>query len=274
MADNTTPGRRITLIDPLRGFSFQLPIPATFNFIHKAVLSANPVSDPYGFTIMVIYGENRQLAYYKSRKSSWKMLDEVGGMYYEDVIWHNGKFYAVDEYGKVMEFGIPQSPHNEPPSVRLIAERWSFDGNKVYIVGIGEALLVIFRKIAMGSTWRFNVFGLDPVNRSPPQVLGSFDGLAIFVGRNESTWTWRVDDDHENMMNNNGIIGDCIYFTDDCDDDDDMMMTMKKNDNGDHHHDVGCYSMEDESVYPLIMENHPSGVQSRGFWFTYPSFRV
>ncbi|MBA0595337.1 hypothetical protein Gorai_012209, partial [Gossypium raimondii] len=71
--------------------------------VHKAVLSSPPDRNPYDYILMVIHGEERELAYYSALTQTWIEIQEAG-RYYDDIIFRLGKFYAVDEYGKVISF--------------------------------------------------------------------------------------------------------------------------------------------------------------------------
>ncbi|MBA0775142.1 hypothetical protein Gotri_010303 [Gossypium trilobum] len=120
--------------------------------VHKAVLSSPPDRNPYDYILMVIHM----------------------------IIFRLGKFYAVDEYGKVIlcEPGLP-------PTVDEIAMPWLLRGSKVYLVVMGDALFI----------------------REKDARVGDMGDWAIFLGQNESmALSVRVV---------KGAKGNCIYFTDD-----------------------------------------------------------
>ncbi|XP_017604192.1 uncharacterized protein LOC108450939 [Gossypium arboreum] len=98
--------------------------------VHKAVLSSPPDRNPYDYILVVIHGEERELAYYSALTQTWIEIQEAG-RYYDDIIFRLG-FYAVDEYGKVIlcEPGLP-------PTVDEIAMPWLLRASKVYLVVMG-----------------------------------------------------------------------------------------------------------------------------------------
>ncbi|MBA0691506.1 hypothetical protein Goari_009129 [Gossypium aridum] len=147
--------------------------------VHKAVLSSPPDCNPYDYILMVIHGEERELAYYSALTQTWIEIQEAG-RYYDDIIFRLGKFYAVDEYGKAIlcEPGLP-------PTVDEIAMPWLLRGSKVYLVVMGDALFI----------------------REKDARVGDMGDWAIFLGQNESmALSIRVV---------KGAKGNCIYFTDD-----------------------------------------------------------
>ncbi|XVE91877.1 hypothetical protein REPUB_Repub01dG0049100 [Reevesia pubescens] len=91
MVDETT--SQITMIDRLSKAWFKLPPISTSlapqcsstdsgrdrqkYFVHKAVLSSLPDCNPYDYILMVIYGEERELAYYNVRSQTWTNLQAV-----------------------------------------------------------------------------------------------------------------------------------------------------------------------------------------------------
>ncbi|MBA0807980.1 hypothetical protein Gohar_023749 [Gossypium harknessii] len=128
--------------------------------VHKAVLSSPPDRNPYDYILMVIHGEERELAYYSALTQTWIEIQEAG-RYYDDIIFRLGKFYAVDEYGKVIlcEPGLP-------PTVDEIAMPWLLRGNKVYLVVMGDALCVAIRFLMENpnvgyETYKFEVHLLE-----------------------------------------------------------------------------------------------------------------
>ncbi|KAI9165888.1 hypothetical protein LWI28_022350 [Acer negundo] len=214
--------------------------------VHKAILSTDPELDPFNFSVLAISGEKRQLAYYNARSQTWTLLHAAGSSY-DDLISHNGKFYAVDEYGKICQIDYSNL------SVIVVFDQWSFGGNKVYLICIDGQLLVIFRYVKENSdfgyeTYNFQVFMLNLEEQEYIRIA-KFSEFAIFLGKNHSTWLTADD--------TKGVIGDSIYFTDD------------HHSNGHDGHDAGLYDMEYSRVVPLQCCNrdHLHHVCSRPIWF-------
>lgn len=219
----------IILINPLTSAHIQLPqISPNKVLIHKAILSSEPECDPYNFVVMVIYGEKKQLAYYKARSESWEVLE--AGCYYDDVISEGRrKFYAVNEHGKVVKCKV-----NSLPAFKEVLEPWSFQGNKLYLFRIEGQFFVVFRslkdhQVSGYETYKFSVFKLN-VKKERYHMMGSFPSVALFLGQNQSTWL-HADE-------TKGVVGNSIYFTDD----------YASGCGGGGGHDFGRYNMEDDSV--------------------------
>ncbi|KAK3194281.1 hypothetical protein Dsin_025591 [Dipteronia sinensis] len=142
--------------------------------VHKAILSSDPELDPFNFSVLAISGEKRQLTYYNERSQTWTLLHTAGSCY-DDIISHNGKFYAVDEYGKICQIDYSNL------SVRILKGK-SFFGNETY---------------------KFQVFMLN-MEEQKYSSIGKFPEFAIFLGQNHSTWI-PIDD-------TKGVIGDSLMI--------------------------------------------------------------
>ncbi|KAB2082324.1 hypothetical protein ERO13_A05G181900v2, partial [Gossypium hirsutum] len=149
--------------------------------VHKAVLSSPPDRNPYDYILVVIHGEERELAYYSALTQTWIEIQEAG-RYYDDIIFRLG-FYAVDEYGKVI---------------------------LCLSCGHGDALCVAIRFLKENpnvgyETYKFEVHLLESYGkRMRVEDMGDW---AVFLGQNESmALSIRVV---------KGAKSNCIYFTDD-----------------------------------------------------------
>ncbi|TYH17469.1 hypothetical protein ES288_A05G194100v1 [Gossypium darwinii] len=183
----------------------------------SAVLSSPPDRNPYDYILVVIHGEERELAYYSALTQTWIEIQEAG-RYYDDIIFRLG-FYAVDEYGKVIlcEPGLP-------PTVDEITMPWLLRASKVYLVenpNVGY------------ETYKFEVHLLESYGkRMRVEDMGDW---AVFLGQNESmALSIRVV---------KGAKSNCIYFTDDNFD------AYKYGVVGGHH--IGVYDTGEESSKPL-----------------------
>lgn len=215
--------------------------------MHKAILSSDPETQEQDYSVMIIYGENRELARYDSGNKTWTMLQEAGS-FYDDIISHKINFYAVDGYGRVVRC--------EKSNVKEIAGPWFFKGNRVYLVVIEEQLSLIIRHwknnpvSGQKITHKFEVYDLDgPEN----WVHTDLDGWSVFVGQNQSLAV--------RVAGSNILKGNCIYFTDD---------------NGDLHknsitdgRDQGVFDVEDETISSLrcyLQDFPPRGVWPQSIW--------
>ncbi|OMO98640.1 hypothetical protein COLO4_13786 [Corchorus olitorius] len=239
----------ITMIDPISKTQFRVPPLSSTdslddNVVLKAVLSAPPDCNPYGFVLMAIYGEKRELAYYKAGSKTWTKLDEAGS-YFDDVLWYKGDFYAVNEYGKVLLVCQPGSDSDSdsdpnPLMVGEIAPPWLLRGSKVYLVVMAGYLCAIVRFLkdspnpTLGyETRKFELFMVDEFRNWTR--FGKANDWAFFLGQNESK-ALSVEDFKE-------LKGSCIYFTDD------NWESYKFGIAGGH--DSGVFDMAEECFQPL-----------------------
>ncbi|XWS20888.1 hypothetical protein CRYUN_Cryun30bG0007700 [Craigia yunnanensis] len=266
MVDETS---EITMIDPATNALFVLPqIPISWApkystdidsgeiieirkyLVHKAVLSSPPDCNPYDYILMVIYGEERELASYTACNQTWIKVQEAG-RYYDDIIFNMGEFYAVDEYGKV----ILCQP-GFPPNIEEIAMPWLLRGSKIYLVGMENELCVVIRFLkdnpTVGyKTYKFEVHLLESYEQRIH--IGNFEDWVFFLGQNES-----VALPTEVVK---GIKGNCIYFTDD------NLDAYKYGVIGGH--DLGVFDREKESFLPLqCCQRNITSAWPRPVWLT------
>ena len=176
--------------------------------IHKIVLSANPSSSPYDYAAMAIYGKFKRLAVYKSGDKTWTLIQN-SRFYYEDVIFYNGVFFAVDDSGGIVVCDIGQ----KTVSVREVTPPWDYKDSKKYLVSSYRKLLLVNRYIqkdfyGIYRTVKFDVFELDSVSQPKEwfkvERLGS--NHVLFLGQNHSVCL---------PNSSSQCKGNCIYFTDD-----------------------------------------------------------
>ncbi|XP_022769288.1 F-box protein SKIP23-like [Durio zibethinus] len=266
MVDETS---EITMIDPLTNARFILPpiltsleakhstdidsaksLDARKYPVHKAVLSSPPDCNPYDYILLVIYGEERELAYYNALSQNWIKIQEAG-RYYDDIIFHMGEFYAVDEYGKV----ILCQP-GFPPNIDEIAMPWLLRGNKIYLVGIGNELCVVVRFLKDNpdvgyKTYNFEVYLLESYEER--MHMGKIDNWVFFLGQNGSmALPTKVV---------KGLKGNCIYFTDD------NLEAYKYGVIGGH--DLGVFDRGEERFQPLqCCQRRIQSAWPRPVWLT------
>lgn len=70
------------------------------------------------FIMMVIHGETRSLAYYKSENATWTFMYQHQPVFY-DIIVHQGYFLAVNFWGEVYVCDVKS---NVQPRIRLVTE--------------------------------------------------------------------------------------------------------------------------------------------------------
>ncbi|XVE69653.1 hypothetical protein DITRI_Ditri10aG0007700 [Diplodiscus trichospermus] len=203
--------------------------------VHKAVLSSPPDENPCDYILMVIYGEDKELAYYTARHQRWIKVQEAG-RYYNDIIFYREGFYAVDEYGKVI---LCRSGFL--PNIEEIAMPWLFRGSKIYLVGMEKELCVIIRFLkhnpSLGyETYNFQVHWLESYDER--KKIENFEHWVFFVGRNESLALPIQDDVIKDV-----IKGNCIYFSDD------NLDACKYGVTGGH--DFGVFDIGEKSFKPL-----------------------
>ncbi|KAG9448459.1 hypothetical protein H6P81_008424 [Aristolochia fimbriata] len=134
----------VSLFNPFTGFEIPLPPLATATnssscYLWKAVLSISPPAEYSGFVVMALYGQPRShkqrlLALLYSRPNSpnnndfsWLSLDQTPRVHdhsdiIADIICYKGRFYAVDNRGRLFECDIyNHHHHHSPPRLRLAA---------------------------------------------------------------------------------------------------------------------------------------------------------
>ena len=66
-----------------------------FYFIHKCVLSTSPSLESEDYTLVVIHGGTRKLAYFRPGFKTWITIDSCQ-LNYSDVTYYQGQFYTID----------------------------------------------------------------------------------------------------------------------------------------------------------------------------------
>ncbi|KAF5740915.1 putative F-box/kelch-repeat protein [Tripterygium wilfordii] len=153
----------ITLFNPLNGAHIQLPPVCPYDiiydersvrYVHKAILSSSPHCSSSDYNVLVICGEQRELAYYNARTESWTELQKEAGFYYEDIMSFKGELCAVDEYGKLVLINP-----NSSQKIKVIVEASLLEGQNLYLMDLfGKLCLIVrYRKIEDFQTYRFKV---------------------------------------------------------------------------------------------------------------------
>jgi hypothetical protein len=177
-------------------------------YLHKVVLSTSPTSNEY--IAMAIYGYFTYLAFCKSGDKKWTQVQPVQN--YEDVISHDGKFYALAVGGSIWvgdATSLPKMMRFEP-SFRLQLEyKRSFvrmtSGELVIVGRLLEWKRIGWKRYLI--TTHCRIFKLDQRRLKWSKVISIGDD-AFFIGRNNS-----LSISSQNLPS--GWSKNCIYFTDD-----------------------------------------------------------
>ncbi|KAA8522384.1 hypothetical protein F0562_013255 [Nyssa sinensis] len=210
----------VNLLHPLSRVQILLPNLTTFsnleemathctdklyhNFIQKAVLSSSP-STTSDYAIMVIHGAISKLAFYRRGDNAWTTI-ETWLSAYSDVIYHEGRFYAIDCWGRIVVCDVNGSCPTRGQIMPVMPNEFTHSLEKLYLVeSLGKLLIVLRQGVTTRDdythgTTRLRVFEL---NWEEVQSLGN---RALFLGFNSSF----------SVEASNEIKANCIYFTDDC----------------------------------------------------------
>ncbi|KAF3615453.1 putative E3 ubiquitin-protein ligase UBR7-like [Capsicum annuum] len=235
----------ISLLHPFSNVEIQLPhqtttdhyefnqTPVPWTFVQKAVLSANP-SCTSDYVLMVIEGHYQFLSFWRPGDLLWTRINKP--VYFpdtSDVVYFNGRFYAVSYDGCVHVCDIDGSEHTKSLIVAQLAP-W-IDGKYYILESLGSLFAVSQNgvdiryvkddreriplthipgeddadeeKMYMYKTRSFLVFqiDLDACETTPTRDLGD---QAFFLGANASLSV--------QASQFPGIKPNHIYFTDNC----------------------------------------------------------
>ncbi|XP_049396658.1 F-box protein SKIP23-like [Solanum stenotomum] len=143
----------ISLLHPFSGVQIELPHQNTtenyhthhqtgdlWTYFHKAVLSASP-SHTSDYLLMVIEGDVKFLSYWRPGNLQWtRIINTSLHVAHRDVIYFDGKFYAVDWSGRVLVCDIES---NQTQVVAQLARE--YNGEESYIVESLGTLFIVVR---------------------------------------------------------------------------------------------------------------------------------
>ncbi|XP_019233108.1 PREDICTED: F-box protein At2g26160-like [Nicotiana attenuata] len=239
----------ISLLHPFSGVQIELPHQNTtedctrnktryiWNFIDKAVLSASP-SKTSDYVLMVIEGENKYLSFWRPGDLKWTRIrrenyDPHSCDQHCDVVYFNGKFYAVDMQGNVLVCNVTSAEAQKVaqlPSSMDIYQMGYHRRAEYYILESLGSLLVVVRHGSLGMprfpftpvferevyddeevrlifhTNSFRVYEVDLAAGTLTETKQIGD-RAIFLGANASLSV--------QASQFPGVNPNCIYFTDD-----------------------------------------------------------
>ena len=163
--------------------------------VEKIIISSPPNHDNLDFMAIAIYGEFSGIAYCSCNDNKWiKIVGTKIQYYYQDVIFHEGKIYAIDHKACLFKFEMKTMPSSvggiiqAPPPVDLIIG-YTNEHNK-YVIGTPHGILMVIRrlkcyyKVLSGKekkycykTTRFKIYKMNTLLRS----LYGHDILISFV---------------------------------------------------------------------------------------------
>jgi hypothetical protein len=245
----------INLVHPLSHYRIQLPGIKAFEnwknlrvlimfvmFLQKFVLPSSPLTSNY--TLMVIHGGTRKLAYFRPGFTTWKTLHHSRAAHF-DVIYYEGKFYAVNCVGEIIAYDIKGDDEVAINKVANFSDTVSYF-EQLYLVESAKKLLVVSRirlviqeeeeeEASAGGSYLFRVFEVVIGTKSNSRIeeVESLGNRALFLGSN-SSFSIEASKDFECKPN-------CIYFTDDFPE-----YYYSKPDGGGK--DMGIYNLEDGSI--------------------------
>ncbi|PIA64852.1 hypothetical protein AQUCO_00100370v1 [Aquilegia coerulea] len=237
-------------------------------YIYKSVMFSE---FPSKGVVIVIYGFSRRLAYCRPGKDKkWIPLKGDDNSNFEDVILHQGKFYAVQDDGNVYVLGGIGS---SSPSVELVlSEPYRYMYYKKHLVECKGDLFLVSRirnPLEPGDEEAHLTTGFDikKIDLSGPSWV-SVDNIdkdsAVFVGNNDFFSL--------SPLNVPGCKGNHIYFTDDCLD---QFVSAGYLDCSEDDvyggHDIGIYNNVDD-VFVRFYPSVSKIIKPPPVWFTTNSY--
>ncbi|KAI4336727.1 hypothetical protein L6164_015218 [Bauhinia variegata] len=212
------------------------------SYIKKIILSSSPLQSNE-FTALAILTHTGNLAFCKNGDQSWTLIDEQAQYHWEDAVYHNGLFYAVNKRGLIAVCDVKGLL---PPRVSIIDAPGCVDGDLQYLVFSGEELLLVIRYLEpqyddmVGDSnlvYRTVGFSVFKMNWNMPEWLKieTLGDRMLFIGENSSLSLSASDF--------SGCSGDCIYYTDD--------YSESNYDGAFEKHDLGIYRLWDQIIDSL-----------------------
>ncbi|MED6208513.1 hypothetical protein PIB30_045789 [Stylosanthes scabra] len=218
--------------------------------VWKVVMNSAPVDangNANDFTAVALYAAS--LAFYKSSKGRWLKLNSRHGRFFRDVIFFEGKIYAIDDYGHLVEFdtmatkaGPVERIHETPPPYDIVPSNQVT--NKKYLIGCADgSLLIVVRHLQnlLGyggeryyETFHFDIYELKK-NAEAWSRITCLGDYALVIGFNASL----------QMPAANGK-KNRIYFTDNFVQEQALVEH--------YYHNIGIFNLEDDS-YQTVLED-------------------
>ncbi|KAL3524127.1 hypothetical protein ACH5RR_016961 [Cinchona calisaya] len=244
-------------------------------FVRKVVLSSNPWTEK-DCIVAAIYGEFRLLAFARIGDTVWTNI-QVPSRRYKDIIFYEGKLYAVDGRGNVVVCNniVDHNGDDGPRATAIATPLPTGTKENFYLVESSGDLLLVSRvrevifsgdeedgEVPDEYTVGFSVLKLDEYSSCDihsedgqqgscstayPYKWTEVNGLgdeALFLGRNASLSL-------PASKFNGSLKANCIYFTDDCCD------CLLDDESGP---DMGIFNMKNgtiEHLYSADNSRHP-----------------
>ncbi|KAF5190210.1 F-box skip23-like protein [Thalictrum thalictroides] len=238
-------------------------------YIYKAVMFSDC---PSNGVVIVIYGFERKLACCRPGKDkNWIPLKGNNNCNFEDVILHQGNFYAVQDKGHVYVLGGIGS---SSPFVKLVlSEPDRIMYYKKHLVDCkGELFLLRRIRYPMEPgdeeahlTMAFTIKKIDLTGRKWVDVQDLDKDSAVFIGTNDFFSL--------SASNVPGCKGNSIYFTDDCLDQfvsDGYLDCLEDDIYGGH--DIGIYYNADDDFDRFYPSEPKLLIKPPPVWFTTNSY--
>lgn len=156
-------------------------------FVHKTMISEDPILNADNCIVVVIYVERLQLAFIRPGKdTTWKYVDERWGEN-EEVVHVKDSFYAINNRSQLLSFKIARDSSSDVTLAAKEIPRKSV--HRSYIVDSNEGLLMVKRfldwEVDKCVTQKFKIFELNYTKCEwvEKKTLGD---IALFVGDNSS----------------------------------------------------------------------------------------
>lgn len=212
------------------------------HYVHKAIISADPILNANDCIVVVITQPFWQLAFIRLGKdTTWNYIDgRLRGRGFHDIVFREDKFYGVQSDSRLLSFEINTDFNS---NLKLVARGIRTDHyTKTYLVYSNEKELFLVRRHVIfdqengiRTTLKFVVYKLNSSNCkwTKENTLGD---AALFLGDNSSfsvlPSTFR------------GCLPNCIYFSHDYD-------SVKGQFGPLGPHDFGVYNVKDRSFLPI-----------------------
>lgn len=220
-------------------------------YMEKVALSLNEEDD--GFVLLTIHVSGK-LVIYKSGDTKWTVINDLPSPY-DDVIFHGGNFYAVDNTGRLVMVNMNPGLN---PNVMVVAAP-VFGGDKKFLVESCGNLLLVDMYLSVGPeddlgynealefyeefdcfmserTVKFEVFKLDRCGERWVEVSNLGDTI-LFLGDN---CTFSASASEFNFRGQ----GNCIFFTD-------QFFHSREDDGVWKSRGVGVFDLESGSIGPI-----------------------
>ncbi|XP_004309236.1 PREDICTED: F-box protein At2g17036-like [Fragaria vesca subsp. vesca] len=201
-------------------------------YVHKAVISADPLLNANECIVVVITEPFYQLAFIRLGKdSTWTYVDwRIRGRGFDEVVFLEGKLYGVQSRNRVLSCEINTRFHS---GLKLAANKFQTNyWAKNYLVCSKEkGLLLVHRLLDFEGgrhTTKFVVYKLN-FNKRKWTEIDTLGDVALFVGDNSSFFVAAF----------RGCLPNCIYFSHDSDCNEEVL-------GADGPRDFGVYDIENK----------------------------